>query len=73
MHGVAKDLSLRGSAGLGGISTVATIPPAEQTGSVKIGLVEAGYPGLIPWLDPEGYRVEPQAFKLSLAPCGLQA
>lgn len=36
VHGVTKDISLRGSAVFGGISTMATIPPVEQTDSVKI-------------------------------------
>lgn len=34
-HGVTKDISLRGSAGFGGISTVATAPPVEPTVASK--------------------------------------
>lgn len=35
VHGVTKDIRLRGSAGFGGISTVATAPPVEPTVASK--------------------------------------
>lgn len=35
VHGVTKDISLRGSAGFGGISTVPTAPPVDPTVASK--------------------------------------